>query len=183
MLLAVGWGARGEAEAAAAEEGSGETGEGGTLPEGVRRGGATPLEDWRDFMEAFRRRVGVAERESRVLVEDIREAERTLRADGDRSMAGRYEAPGERAGTGWAEAVAVAVEGEVDKESLLRERTTSSSCGFCAPPSWCCAWAAEAARFAGVVREFGGDGMMGEGSRLSFQVAMVEFKCGDRSGW
>lgn len=117
-------------------------------------------------MEAFRRRVGVAERESRVLVEDIREAERTLRAEGDRSTAGRYEALGERAGTGWLEAVAVAVEGEVDRESLLRERMTSSPCWLCAPPSWCCAWADKAARFAGVVREFGGDGMMGEGSHL-----------------
>lgn len=66
-------------------------GEGDMLPEVVRRGGATLLADWSEFMEAFRRSVGVAERESRplpVLKELVREAVRALSAEGDRSTAG-----------------------------------------------------------------------------------------------
>lgn len=65
-------------------------------PEGVRRGGATPLAEWREFMDAFRRRVGVAEpaRESRPLLlllwkELLREADLALSTEGDRSRAGR----------------------------------------------------------------------------------------------
>lgn len=65
------------------------------LLEVVRRGGATPLADWSEFMEAFRRRAGVAERESRPLPvlkelarEAAREGVRALSAEGDRSTAG-----------------------------------------------------------------------------------------------
>lgn len=85
MALAVGGGGR---------EGSGELGVreavGDILPEGDRRGGATPLAEWREFSEAFRRRVGVAERDSRPLLlkELLREAARMLSAEGDRSTAG-----------------------------------------------------------------------------------------------
>lgn len=58
-----------------------------------RRGGATPLTECSEFTEAFRRSVGVAERDSRPLdgpplrlrVDGER---RRLREDGDRSRAG-----------------------------------------------------------------------------------------------
>lgn len=77
--LAVGGGGR---------EASGET---GTLPEAVRRGEATPLAGWSEFMETCRTREGVAARESRPLPglkELAREDVRALSADGDRSTAG-----------------------------------------------------------------------------------------------
>lgn len=56
-------------------------------PEAERRGGATPLAEWREFNDAFRRRAGVPARESRPLLglkELLRDAALTLRAEGDR---------------------------------------------------------------------------------------------------
>ena len=62
------------------------------LTELARRGGATPLADWSEFRDAFLRRVGVAERESRPLEEEgpfkgLLGAPRLLATLGERLMA------------------------------------------------------------------------------------------------
>lgn len=100
---------------------------GDILPEVDRRGGATPLTECSEFMEAFRRRVGVAERESRPLEGPalrLREDGDLFspRAEGDRSTAGLYVELGERAGGG-----GVAAEGEVERESCRRDCRSSPS--------------------------------------------------------
>lgn len=61
----------------------------------ARRGGATPFEEWREFREAFRRRVGVEERDRFPLVAEgaLRGLLRALPGRGvlgERSTAGLY---------------------------------------------------------------------------------------------
>lgn len=135
MPLAVGGGGREGSDEKEAREG-----EGDMLFEVDRRGGATPLADCSEFMEAFRKRVGVAERESRLLAlapKDMREEDRALSAEGDRSTAGLYELLGERAGAGGVDA-----DGEVESDSPWRD------CSSC--PSDSLAWLEETLRAAGV---------------------------------
>lgn len=133
-------------------------------PEGVRRGGATPLADWSEFMDAFRRRVGVAEpaRESRPLWllllywnELLREADLALSTEGDRSRAGLYELLGERAGPG-----GVVADGEVDSERPWRERRRSPSDALLGPE--------ETLLLAGVAMRFG------DGEDDMFEVVEVD---------
>lgn len=97
------------------------------LAEVERRGGATPLTECSELRDAFRRRVGVAERESRPLegpARRLREDGDLLspRAEGDRSTAGLYVELGERARGG-----GVAAEGEVERESCRRDCRSSPS--------------------------------------------------------
>lgn len=100
------------------------------LPEVERRGGATPLTECNEFRDAFRRRLGVAERDKSRPLEGsprrLREEGDLLRPweEGDRSRAGLYVELGERAGGG------VAAEGEVERESCLRDCRSSPSDGL-----------------------------------------------------
>lgn len=92
-----------------------------------RRGGATPLTECNELTEALRRRVGVAERESRLLEDAARRLRDdgdllSPRAEGDRSTAGLYVELGERAGGG---GVAEEVEGEVARESCRSDCRSS----------------------------------------------------------
>lgn len=86
----------------------------------ARRGGATPLAECREFKDAFRSRVGVAERESRPFdprlpFKGLRGAPRLLATLGDRLMVGLAA----EAGLG-EERGDLTGEGLPDKESCLR---------------------------------------------------------------
>lgn len=124
---------------------------GDMLPEWLevdRRGGATPLTDCSELIEAFRSSVGVAEREvSRPLDEAPPAARRLsedgdllrLKAEGDRSTAGLYVVLGERAGGG-----GVPAEGEDERDSCLRDCRSS-------PPSEDLLWLLDILLLSGVV--------------------------------
>lgn len=77
---------------ALAVRGGGRGGSGDTIARDTGRGGATPLAECSEFMDAFRRRAGVPARDSRPFeglpLKELREGALMLNAEGERSTAG-----------------------------------------------------------------------------------------------